>query len=96
MLSALSEGLRRLPGLGVKDLPRLAEFATFATACETAFWEEGTFLRAFNEAAETNADEVLLGDPVRQDLLQFITHRKEWKGTATDLLKELETVIRTT
>ena len=51
MLSALSTGLRRLPDLDVKDLPRLAEFATFATACGEAFgWGDRTFLDAFNEA----------------------------------------------
>ena len=98
MLGALSVGLRRLPGLVVKDLPRLAEFATFASACETAFWDEGTFLKAFNEAAEANADEVLLGDPVSQRFMEEQAEaspgKKEWKGTATDLLKELETIIR--
>jgi hypothetical protein len=101
MMGALSVGLRRLPGLVVKDLPRLAEFATFASACETAFWDEGTFLKAFNEAAEANADEVLLGDPVSVFLQRFMEEqaivapgKKEWKGTVTDLLKELETVIR--
>jgi hypothetical protein len=102
MLSALSVGLRRLPDLVVKDLPRLAEFATFAIACETAFgWDEGTFLAAFNEAAETNADEVLLGDPVASVLQGFMDDRedisegqKEWKGTASELLKQLETVVR--
>ena len=101
MLGALSVGLRRLPGLVVKDLPRLAEFATFAAACETAFWDEGTFLKAFNEAAEANADEVLLGDPVSVFLQRFMEEqaeaspgKKEWKGTVTDLLKELEIIIR--
>jgi hypothetical protein len=84
----------------VKDLPRLAEFATFVSACETAFWDEGTFLKAFNEAAEANADEVLLGDPVAVALQEFMEEQpavdgqREWKSTATDLLKELEIVIR--
>ena len=98
MLGALCIGLRRLPGLKLKELPRLAEFATFVSACETAFWDEGDFLRAFDESAATNADEVLLGDPVTRTLHKFMDDRelwrKLWKGTATELLKELEDIIR--
>ena len=101
MLSALSEGIRRMPTLDLKELPRLAEFAAFATACETAFgWDEGTFLKAFDEAAATNADEILIGDPVTRTLQEFMEEQKgiggekTWTGTATDLLKELNALVR--
>ena len=96
MLGALCVGLQRLPGLKLKDLPRLAEFATFVSACETAFWNEGDFLRAFDESAAVNADEVLLGDPVTRTLHKFMVDepRPLWRGTATELLKELEAIIR--
>jgi hypothetical protein len=43
-LTGLSGGLGRLPTTKV-TLPRMATFAKFVTACETAFWPEGTFPR---------------------------------------------------
>jgi hypothetical protein len=30
-------------------LPRMADFALWATACETALWPAGTFMRAYEE-----------------------------------------------
>jgi hypothetical protein len=47
LLEAASHGLRTLPGIRLPRLPRMADFALWATACETAFWPAGTFLRAY-------------------------------------------------
>jgi hypothetical protein len=38
LLEAASHGLRRLPEVRPKRQPRMADFALWATACETAFW----------------------------------------------------------
>jgi hypothetical protein len=94
LLSALSEGLRRHDSIEEKGLPRLASFAKFVSACETCFWPAGTFLKAFTEAAAEAADEVLSNDPVVEVFQEFMADKKEWKGTATVLLRELENVVR--
>jgi hypothetical protein len=94
LLQALSEGLRRYDSLDPKGLPRLAAFAKFVIACETAFWPEGTFDRAFAESAESAAGDVLADDPIAAVLEEFMENRKEWKGTSTQLLGELEAVVR--
>jgi hypothetical protein len=47
LLDAISLGLRRLPETRLEKLPRMADFALWATACEGAVWDEGTFLRAY-------------------------------------------------
>jgi hypothetical protein len=94
LLQALSEGLRRYDSLDPKGLPRLAAFAKFVIACETAFWTEGTFARAFAEAAESAAGDVLADDPIAVIFEEFKENRKEWKGTSTQLLGELEAVVR--
>lgn len=43
LLDAVAEGLRRLPDTRLPKLPRMADFALWASACETALWPTGTF-----------------------------------------------------
>lgn len=94
LLQALSEGLRRYDSLDRKGLPRLAAFAKFVIACETAFWDAGTFAKAFAEFAEFAADDVLSGDPIAAVFEEFMEGKLEWEGTATKLLAELEAIVR--
>ena len=47
LLDGVCEGLRRLPDIELPVLPRMADFALWVTACETAFWPEGTFMAAY-------------------------------------------------
>jgi hypothetical protein len=47
LLDAVVEGLKRLPETHLLKLPRMADFALWATACETALWPAGTFWLAY-------------------------------------------------
>jgi hypothetical protein len=94
LLGALSEGLRRYDSLDQKDLPRLATFAKFVIACETAFWDAGTFAKAFAESASATADDVLSDDPIAAVFGEFMNGKTGWKGTATQLLAHLEAIVR--
>jgi hypothetical protein len=47
LLDAAVEGLNRLPETRLEKLPRMADFALWATACETALWSAGTFWSAY-------------------------------------------------
>ena len=40
LLDAVAHGLRTLPRVRLERLPRMADFAIWATACETAFWSD--------------------------------------------------------
>jgi hypothetical protein len=44
LLDAVAHGLRALPTTRLDEMPRMADFAVWATACEGAFWPEGTFV----------------------------------------------------
>ena len=46
LLDVVVEGLRRLPETRLPKPPRMADFALWATACETSFWPSGTFWSA--------------------------------------------------
>src|SRR5262249_49143485 len=43
LLDGVAHGLQKLPSICLKATPRMADFALWATACETAFWGAGTF-----------------------------------------------------
>ena len=94
LLCALSVGLRRYDDLDIRDLPRMASFAKFAASCETAFWPAGTFAKAFAESAASASSDILSSDPVAETFQEFMSDKVEWRGTATKLLSELETIIR--
>src|SRR5215467_1344130 len=68
ILGALSEaasrGLRTRAGVRFELLPRMADFALWATACETAFWPAGTFLHAYEMNRKAAIENVVEADPV--------------------------------
>ena len=89
LLTGLSEGLRQLPHVRLERSPRMADFATWVTACEGAFWPEGTFIAAFNRAQASAVVDVLDDSRVWPSLREFIDERGSFEGTATELLKAL-------
>ena len=64
LLDALDVGLRRLPAIKLPELPRMADFAVWATACEQAFWKKGTFMKAYAENLVEVVDTVIEADLV--------------------------------
>lgn len=93
LLDALSEGLRRLPEVRLERLPRMADFARWAAACETALWPGGTFWAAYEGNRSEAVEEVIDADPVAAAVRAFMAERPGWTGTATDLLAELAQVV---
>jgi hypothetical protein len=85
LLDALSHGLRMLPDTKPDRLPRMADFALWATACEGAFWPQGTFAAAY-DAHRVEAVEKLIGaDPVTSAIRRLAAKRQVWTGTASEL-----------
>jgi hypothetical protein len=64
LLDALSHGLRMLPKTQPDRLPRMADFALWATACEGAFWPKGTFLAAYGSNVTEAVEKLIGADPV--------------------------------
>jgi hypothetical protein len=91
LLDIVAYGLRELPNTQLAELPRMADFAEFATACEGAVWEHPTFARAYalNRAGATNS--VIEEDLIANALAAFMSRRETWKGETKQLLKELNT-----
>lgn len=89
LLDALVEGLGRIGTVTRNGLPRMADFALRAAACETVHWPEGTFERAYEANREKASAMALAADPVSDHVVAFMKTRGEWQGTMTELLAEL-------
>ncbi|MBA3326330.1 MAG: hypothetical protein H0T41_14040, partial [Rhodobacteraceae bacterium] len=89
LLDAVVEGLRRLPDTHLPKLPRMADFALWATACETALWPAGTFWSAYCGNRDEAVEGVIDADPVAAAVRALVQARTEWTGTASELLGAL-------
>jgi hypothetical protein len=93
LLTAASSGLKRLPEVERQhlDLPRMADFAHWMIAVETALgWPEGSFLRAMYRN-ECEAHETAIADsPLAQAVRSFVLHNHQFEGNCTELMKALE------
>jgi hypothetical protein len=92
LLDAMGHGIQNIPGIKLAQLPRMADFAVWATACETAIWKSGTFAAAYAENRHDAVISVVEADAVATALVGFMATRERWEGTAAELLNELAAV----
>jgi hypothetical protein len=87
LLDFVVNGLRAPPRIGLDRLPRMADFAHWATACETALWRPGTFRRAYEANRRAAIECIIDADPVAACVREIMAERSSWTGTAADLLR---------
>jgi hypothetical protein len=87
LFDAAAHGLRRLSRVRLERPPRMADFALWSSACETAFWPPGTFLRAYNANRQVAIEGVIEADPVAAFVREIMAARGTWAGRASDLLR---------
>jgi hypothetical protein len=87
LLDAVSHGLRTLPRVRIDRLPRMADFALWATACETALWPAGAFARAYTANRRAAIEDAIDADPVAACVREIMAERSSWTGRAADLLR---------
>jgi hypothetical protein len=86
LLDAMAHGLRRRHDILLDHLPRMADFALWASACETAFSSSGSFMMAYNENRRRAVEDALEADPVAACVRTIMAKQAKWSGTASDLL----------
>jgi hypothetical protein len=89
LLDAVVEGLKHLAETRLPRLPRMADFALWATACETALWPAGTFWAAYCGNRDAAIEGVIEADPIAAAVRALMAARTEWAGTASELLDAL-------
>jgi Domain of unknown function (DUF3854) len=94
LLTALSQTLAAIPDTKPKTLPRMADYALFAIASEKALGlKDGEFMKVFNQSREQSRQVVIESSPVGEAIVRLMENYpipQSWKGTASELLKELE------
>ncbi|WOH47551.1 hypothetical protein [Bradyrhizobium sp. sBnM-33] len=93
LLTAVVEGLKRLPETRLEKLPRMADFALWATACEPALWSAGTFWSAYCGNREEAVEGVIDADPVAVAVRALMAKGTVWTGNASNLLAALAELL---
>jgi hypothetical protein len=86
LLDAAAHGLRMRECTQLVRLPRMADFAKWATACETALWPPGTFRTVYDTNRRRAVEDVVDADPVACCVRRIMAKQTRWVGTASDLL----------
>jgi hypothetical protein len=87
LIDAVSRGLRALPQVRLERLPRMADFALWATACEASLWPAGTFARTYAANRKGAIEDAIDADPVATCVRELMSERGSWVGSAGDLLR---------
>jgi hypothetical protein len=91
LFSAVVVALREVDRVRLPVLPRMADFAVWATAAEEGLGlRHGEFMTIYERNRNAGHEVALEASPVGRVLLDFITNQVEWHGTATQLLEEID------
>jgi hypothetical protein len=94
LLTAVSAAMRNQDQVQLPELPRMADFAIWATAAESALGlEKGKFMEAYTANRAAGNETAIEASPVGKVLIDFVQARGTWTGTATELLSELESRV---
>ncbi|WP_246737537.1 hypothetical protein [Nordella sp. HKS 07] len=93
LLDAVVTGLAMLPHIRLERLPRMADFALWARACEMGLWPEGTFESAYWGNRDEAVEGVIEADPIGAAVRTLMMSRTEWTGTASELLGALAGIV---
>ena len=92
LLDAVALGLKKLPALALDQLPRMADFATWATACEVGLGlDRGQFLKAYEANRLEARDLALESSPLYEPLRELA--REGFRGSTAELLVRLNDIV---
>ena len=91
LLNAVSGALAEFGTTKLDSKPRMADFARWVTAAESALgWAPRSFLRAYSGNRELANSLAIESESIGQAVVNLIYARESWYGTASELLAELE------
>ena len=92
LLDAVALGLRRLSALALGQLPRMADFASWANACEgDSELDRGEFLRVYESNRADGRDLALESSPLYEPLRELA--QDAFSGTSAELLVRLNSIV---
>jgi hypothetical protein len=87
LLDAAVAGLRASPQVRFTRFPRMADFAQWATACESGFGRPGAFIGAYRANRSAAMEDVVEADPLAARIRDLMAEQAVWAGSASDLLR---------
>jgi hypothetical protein len=75
LLDAVAHGLRAVNSVHHGQLPRMADFALWATACEPALWPAGTFSHAYAENRKSAIESIIDAAPITAFVRELMSGR---------------------
>jgi hypothetical protein len=90
LLDRVSAGLREQAGVKLGRLPRMADFALFAVACEAGAGEKPMFLDAYTSNQAGAHEQALDASPIPAALEALMDGRESWESTPAELFVELK------
>jgi hypothetical protein len=90
LLSLLAQTLALEPRLQLDDLPRMADFARIARAVDVATATDPGAFDLYMAQRATLAGDVIESDPLASGIVELLHKQTRWRGTAGQLLDELE------
>ena len=91
IINGVSEALKNLSKVNLKTKPRMADFTQWVVAAEPAMpWKNNLFLKKYQKNIETKSRICLHNDYLALTIVAFMNKKKQWKGTADDLLNDLK------
>ena len=92
LLGAVVAGLSRLPAVSLKRLPRMADFATWASACQEGLGlESREFLEVYSINQLAGRDLALESSPLYEPLRNLA--RQGFRGSTAELLNRLNSIV---
>ena len=90
LLDAVAYALRAHRDVRLPALPRMADFASWATAAEAGLGlPAGAVMAAYNGNRAAANEIALESSPIAALVIALVRERGEWSGTATDLLQAM-------
>ena len=94
LLDAVSGALRKVQAVRLEGMPRMADFAVWATAAEdTLGWEAGALMDAYTGNRREATESALEADPVAGAVRVLMEKLEQWAGTATELWQALNELV---
>ena len=87
LMTAISTGIRNEPTIKPDRLPRMADFAIWASACEPALeLQPGKFIATYQGNRDAGNELALEASPVGKAIFDLLAEVSHWEGTASKLL----------
>jgi hypothetical protein len=94
LFDAVSGALRSVEDVRLEGMPRMADFAIWATGAEESLgWQPGTFMAAYTGNRQEATDSALDADPVAAAVLDIMADRDQWAGSASELWTALGELV---